>query len=308
MGSKSPRVSAFREVGLLDDEPSIPPPGIYVFNTSSLQWVNQFTAISSSKDNPFSQQLSQRAKSGPDTGLQGSYGYAVPPVVYSSIGGNEFGGATITAPVATATAGPLATGKPITYTVTGPNGAIITETGISTSSPSQKHGANVGAAIAGAFAGLLFLVALYLAFCALLYRKQLALYKRHVALTAAAGEDGTYRPQMGEYQAPPQTGGRFAWLVGMRKESTEGSSNLGHSSTGGHSGNRMSDEGGASGYVPGHTPSNSVGGGGGNPYRYSQAAGVGSVHGSQEDLLAGFEPSYWGVLLHPRRSLRVINR
>lgn len=52
-------------------------------------------------------------------------------------------------------------------------------------------------------------------------------------------------------------------------------------------------------------------GGGGS----SGAAGYTSVptrrsseRSSTEDLLAGQEPSYVGVLLHPRRSLRVVNR
>jgi hypothetical protein len=204
----------------------------------------------------------------------------------------------------------LATGKPITYTVTGPNGAIITETGIAVPGNGTSRGVNVGAAAAGSVAGVLFIVALYLAFCAFLYRKQLAIYKRHVAI-ASANEDGAYAPQ----GQPRNAGGRFGWLAGLRKESTEGSSGI-YSSGGRHSGrhsgghsaarsspNRLSDDGGGVGYAPGQTASTPVAG------RYAYAhAGQGSPQGSQEDLMTGMEPSYWGVLLHPRRSLRVINR
>jgi hypothetical protein len=113
-------------------------PGIYVFNMSSLGWSNQFTAVTgknalqgyNAKDkgstgNPLAQQINQRGF-GVNAGIEGSYGYAVPDAVQSVIGGAATGGATLTAPVQTPTQGPLATGKPQTYTMTGPDGATIT--------------------------------------------------------------------------------------------------------------------------------------------------------------------------------------
>lgn len=294
--------------GYIGQNISCESPGIYVFNTSSLEWVNSFTALpggGSSASNPFSQQLSQRG-SDKGSGLQGSYGYAVPKAIYDIIGGSATGGATITTPAVAATAGPLATGKPITYTITGPSGAIITETGTAASSGSSHgSGTNVGAAVAGSLAGLLFLVAAYLAFCALLYRKQLALYRRHTALASAADADGTYGMAT---PMPAPAGGAWSWrLAGAggyyqhaTKESSESSARF---SGGTHSTNGNASGNGESSYVPGHGPSNSLGGG----YAYTHAGPEGQL-GSQDDLLNGFEPSYWGVLLHPRRSLRVINR
>ena len=77
--------------------------------------------------NPLAQQANQRGFDS-KAGLEGSYGYRVPDAVQRVIGGASTGGATLTAPIQTPTEGPLKSGKPHTYTVTGPNGAIITET------------------------------------------------------------------------------------------------------------------------------------------------------------------------------------
>jgi hypothetical protein len=289
--------------GYIGQSISCETPGIYVFNTSSLEWVNSFTALpggGSTPSNPFSQQLSQRG-SDKHSGLQGSYGYAVPKAVYDVIGGAATGGATMTTPAVSATAGPLATGKPITWTVTGPGGAIITETGTAPGSAGfHDSGTNVGAAVAGSVAGVLFLVAFYLAFCALLYRKQLALYRQHLAL-ASADTDGTYTNA-----APEAAGGRWRWwLAGAGgyyqpgKNSTEGSGRYSggtHSTSGNGSGNDVDYA------IPSYRQHDLLGDNG-----YPQGV-QGMLHGSQDDLLDGFEPSYWGVLLHPRRSLRVINR
>jgi len=266
--------------GYIGQEISCESPGVYVFNLSSLAWQTTYNSVSgSSKDNPFSQQLSQRGAS-KDSGLQGSYGYQVPKAVYDVIGGSETGGATVTAPVQTATSGPLATGKPITYTVTGPNGAVITETGIAPpgQAPGNNGGTNVGAAIAGAVAGFLFLIALYLAFCALVYRKQLAVYN--------AQNPAYHSTDQQPHGILANAWKRASFLPGRHsggKASTEASSRFSGST------------------VPvGHRREDSAG---------FPVYGDGPPAGSDEDLMMnGFEPSYWGVLLHPRRSLRVINR
>jgi hypothetical protein len=265
-------------------------PGIYVFNLSSLSWQNQYIALEGG--NVLN---NQKAQESDPVALQGSYGYAVPAKVQSVIGGNEQGAATITRPAQTAAQGPLATGKPITYTVTSSNGAVATETAVSGSggggsNPSSGSnnngngsggsGSNTGEIIAGVIAGCFALLSTYLAFCAWIYRKQLKLYKNHVAMLQRAQLAGDKR--------------RIGATVGLKasNENSSASNSL-----------RQSDENvsarggsGRAGYTSLPLASN-------NPY-----LGRTSARSSTEDLLAGQEPSYLGVLLNPRRSLRVVNR
>ena len=100
--------------GYVGDQLSCESPGIYVFDLSNLEWVQQYTALSSSDSdsnnedsagasNPFNQQTSQQKSQMNETsdfgGLQGSYGYRVPEAVIKVIGGDANGGATITKPV-----------------------------------------------------------------------------------------------------------------------------------------------------------------------------------------------------------------
>ncbi|KAF2402383.1 hypothetical protein EJ06DRAFT_528494 [Trichodelitschia bisporula] len=308
--------------GYIGQDISCESPGVYVFNMSSLEWSVQFNSLTGSLvhssdskvANPFSQHPNQR---GTDlgSGLQGSYGYQVPAAVISVIGGSPTGGATITAPVQSATSGPLASGRPITYTVTGPNGAVITETGV----PGQYSGSsgggggkpNIGAIVAGVVAGLFFLIAVYLAFCAMIYRKQLHLYKAHVAATqrAAANKDHGDTIADGFWAGPiaPGSGaasaGRSSWQQRFGgKTSSEGS-------TGFAGGAGLAQQSGGSASQSQSQPSSGtagVGDSGGGLGRASSEAGS-----SSEDLLEGQEPSFWGwngVLLNPRRSLRVVNR
>ncbi|KAF2671032.1 hypothetical protein BT63DRAFT_432238 [Microthyrium microscopicum] len=272
--------------GYIDKSISCESPGVYVFNTSSLKWQNSFNSLSGGlKDNPFSQQAAQKGAS-EKSGLDGSYGYAVPEVVYKQIGGSPTGGATITAPVATAVA-PFATGKPYTYTVTGANGATITETSSGSSGSSGHSGTNVGAAVAGSVAGVLAIVAGYLAFCALLYRKQLGLYKAHVAAIGDHPSMQTPAPYS-EERGIVGAWHRVGWLAGRNKTSTEGSRWGGDSTHSGPAEHRSTNSG--SGYAPpGVWEPNTDG-------------------GDEPEHSNEFEPSYWGVLLHPRRSLRVVNR
>jgi hypothetical protein len=306
--------------GFIDANISCESPGTYVFNTSSLEWVNSFTSLTSVSSNPLSQ---QPAQIGSANGLQGSFGYTVPEAVISVIGGNALGGATITTPIASATAGPLATGKPVTYTVTDSNGGTIVTTAVpnpgSVDTNEKASSTNVGAAIAGGFAGLLAITAGYLAFCALLYRKQLKQHKRQAMLVVAhkdsSGVSSSTYDVGRMVNSSPVEHERESWLSLARASRLFG----GRTSTGeGYSEGKNAIEGIGSETLSGHQ--------GGNPggyrvisgYRppYSMSGGAGSwheigfrtPHGSQEDLLSDFEPSYWGVLLHPRRSLRVINR
>jgi hypothetical protein len=269
-------------------------PGIYVFNMSSLQWENQYTSLSTSaSSNPFSQQTSQKGIS--DTaGLEGSYDYQVPAPVQSVIGGNGNGGATITKPVQTATSGPLASGTALTYTVTGANGAVVTDTNTpgsgSTNNEKSKSGPNVGAIVAGVIAGVLAIVATYLAFCAFIYRKQVQLYKHHMAM-AASQRDSEMREQT--------TNALFG--------ATTHNSNYSNVVAAG-AGNKHNSGGHTSliGPYHSHRPSGSMDTSNANTGDESV-----SISGSSEHLMDGFEPSFWGwngVLLHPRRSLRIVNR
>ena len=290
-------------------------PGIYVFDLSALEWVNQFTATSSGADdnagtstdlksdgsgssgtnNPFNQQPAQLYSKDSVGGLEGSYGYKVPPAVISVVGGDENGGATLTTPVMTATAGPLATGRPITYTNAA--GATVTATpgSSSGSSGSGGSGTNVGAIVAGVIAGLFFIIACYLAFCAYVYRKQLQLYKRHVEMTQAQarGEKISVIPGLLATNASSSNGGRTTPSdpsryggASVKKFPTNSGGASNHSrQESGNSHNGLLPNGG-----------------------YTGVRRNSDVSDSDEDLLDGHEPTFVGVMLNPRRSLRVINR
>lgn len=288
-------------------------PGIYAFNMSSLAWSDQFTALTGDKalkafngnendeGNPLGQQANQRGFDH-KAGLEGSYGYAVPVKVQEVIGGKETGGATLTAPVQTPTEGPFKSGSPQTYTVTGPNGAIITQTvGSANSNSGNSNSIKIGAIVGGVLAGVFFFVAAYFAFCAWIYRKQVAIWKQHAAMVTARSN------------AEKSNGGAGAALLGSAvtssgKNSTERAQRDGLGTRGSEaaSGIRTSGErAGASG--TGYTGAAGVAGGNGVDALGRRS----SIASSTDDLLDGQEPAFWGtrgVLLNPRRSLRVINR
>ncbi|MCJ1475103.1 hypothetical protein MMC13_003763 [Lambiella insularis] len=275
-------------------------PGTYVFDASELKWVNEFTALTG--QDAEDQQASQTQNI---TGLIGSYGYQVPAAVQAVIGGQASGGATVTAPANMPSSGPLATGKPIIYTVAGSNGATVTETatpanggggtsgggGGTSSSSNTKGGPNIAAIVAGVVAGVLFIVCLYLGFCAWVYRRQLQLYKNHVAMSQRAAAAGPNE----------KTGFMFHRGSGENSSSARGKYSTDASS--GPSGTRSSA-----------INSNSHNSNGNNsdtvpPMPITAPVGGNSTaNSSTEDLMTGQEPSFVGVLLNPRRSLRVINR
>lgn len=276
--------------GYVGQELSCDSPGIYVFNMSSLSWSDQFTSLTGGKatqdftgqgsiGNPLAQQANQRGFNA-SAGVEGSYGYRVPEAVQKVVGGDAIGGATLTAPVQTPTAGPLATGKAMTYTVTGPNGASYTEIVTSSGASNGDSGPNIAAIVAGVIAGVFAVIAVYFAFCAWIYRKQVAIWKKHAAMVTAAAEkrDTTFTSSKISSERAPGTmagstaGGAAAGSFDIQRGSGE------HHSYGGAAAN------------------------------WERRSSVGSV---TEDLLDGQEPSFWGtrgVLLNPRRSLRVINR
>ena len=271
--------------------------GVYVFNTSSLQWQNNYVALQT--DDNLNRQKSQQND---PLALQGSFGYSVPAKVQSVIGGNAVGAATVTAPAQSAAQGPLATGSPLTYTVTQPDGSVATETaaptGTSGGAPSVQPGnsdtessgagTNVGAIVAGVIAGLLAVVAAYLGFCVWLYRKQLAVYKNHVAMS------------QNQHLADPRFIG--ATTVGGRPYTDKSQPSTDRSDGSRYSADNRSGRSGNSGNRANQLSSN-------NPYRnVPGGAGTATAASSTEDLMAGQEPSFLGVVLNPRRSLRVVNR
>jgi len=282
--------------GYVGQEISCDAPGIYVFNMSSLSWSSQFNALTGDKatqsysgtgstGNPLAQQANQRGF-GAEAGLQGSYGYAVPEAVQKVIGGRATGGATLTAPVRTATLGPLATGKPHAYTVTSPDGSTTTFVG--NASGSGSTGPNVAAIVAGVVAGIFFLVAAYFAFCAWIYRKQVKIWKNHAAMVTS--RDNAEKRNTFTGSSTKNSSERAAYTT------------LGGGSSHGVAACSFDVQG-----LPSADHDTAYGGAAGVP-NWERRSSVGSV---TEDLLDGSEPSFWGtrgVLLNPRRSLRVINR
>jgi hypothetical protein len=273
--------------GYVGTQLSCDSPGIYVFNTSSLQWQNEYVALRT--DDKLNRQETQQDD---PSALQGSFGYAVPAAVQSVIGGNAVGAATVTAPAQSAAQGPLATGSPVTYTVTQSDGAVATETGTAPAvqpgnqddgSSGGGGGGNVGAIVAGVIAGLLAVVAAYLGFCVWLYRKQLSVYKNHVAMAQNQSLNGDSR----------FIGGLMPAARPYTDKSQPSSDGSRYSAD-----NRSGSSGGRANQLSSNNPYRNVPGG----------AGTATAASSTEDLMAGQEPSFLGVVLNPRRSLRVVNR
>ncbi|RYO99053.1 hypothetical protein DL766_002311 [Monosporascus sp. MC13-8B] len=163
-------------------------PGVYVFDVSGLQWRDRFEAA----DHPADDHADNSV-------LAGSYSYRVPEPVQSVVGGDAEGGATATTPAAgPAASGPFATGQAPVFTVTAPasTATVTTEPDGAPTGDSRGGGTDAGKIVAGAIAGLAGLAALYLGFCAWLYRRQVGAYKRHMAVAnrysneAGDGEEG----------------------------------------------------------------------------------------------------------------------
>ena len=248
--------------GYVGAELSCDSPGVYVFNLSSLTWGQSFTSLSDPQSNPLAKQSAQ--ESDPNA-LPGCYGYDVPTVVQHNVGGGPSGGATVTVPVASATSGPLATGTPKTYDVPG-----VTTTATAAAKPSSglSTGGEVAIAV-GIVAGLLFVVAVYLAICAWLYRKRMRTYQWNMERA---------RTQL--------TNERM-------------STNM-HPNAHGYFGDGPSPESGLTG-------SSGASGGEYGDIVVTDFDGKEKRQKSSDDLLKDQEPTFVGIMLHPRRSLRVVN-
>ncbi len=324
--------------GYVGKDISCDSPGIYVFNASNLEWKNEFTAVPGTvapapvePNGVGSGGGANRQKSNGDgdfikgegvntggiyAGLAGSNGYTVPQLVVSKIGGGPLGSATATAPAAgTPTDGPIATGKPPVFTITAP-GTTIMATATAQPDPSLQNpnnsssGPNKPAIIAGVIAGVLGLLATYLAFCTWLYRRQLGLYKNHVAMAQRAAFTNSPNTRMFAHEKTHTNLGR-AGAVGAgglaagglaNRNSAEPRTSVGSSAGGGLGG--------------GITRLDLVAKGGRNETTTTEeghlAGGSGeSDYGSGRssfDSLGGMEPSFISVVMSPRRTLRVINQ
>ena len=212
---------------------------------------------------------------------------------------------TITAPGTTVTSQPTSTVLP--------DGSIAT--------PNEGGGPNVPAIVAGVVAGVLGLLAAYLAFCTWLYRRQLKLYKDHVAMAqrAAFTSGGEKTAPGSSAGAAPGSGaggggapivGAFGTVVGRTSESQqEGRSSLASSAGGGLGGGVTRPDLVAKG---GRTETIQTGVGGTTDEGYLAGAS-GESDGpdsgrSSFDSLGGMEPNFFSVVMSPRRTLRVINR
>ena len=261
--------------GYVGQELSCDSPGTYVFNLSSLAWAQSFNAMSDPTSNPQSKQAAQIHD---PSALSGSYGYSVPDVVQHNIGGNAQGGATVTVPVALATSGPLASGTPKTYVVTATATTTASAGNGSKSSGGLSTGADVAIAV-GIVGCVLLVLAAYLAYCAYLYRKRMRLYQwnmqaAHTALTEQRLS--------------------FDERAGVSATDYFGSATTGTSP--------------GSGYTSASAAAASADKEKQKQEGQPQPQGRTGTHRSSEDLLRGQEPSFVGIMLHPRRSLRVVNR
>jgi hypothetical protein len=341
--------------GYVGTDISCDSPGIYVFNASSLEWSNSFTALSSSSSGSGSESNQDQDSSV----LQGSVGYQVPGLIQSIIGGSSQGGATATTPAAgSATAGPIATGKPPTFTVTKSGSTVVqtsSPTGTSSSggSPAQssstakKSAPNVGAISAGVIAAALAILAGYLAFCTWLYRRQLKLYKNHVAMAQRTAfnnspENAAWPGRSSEKAAGAGAtlgpfGTEIGWSGSAGRPSNVESGGSGLTVPTPYSGptgtpvssiptpeDSRTGVAGA-GYGGGSMPGGGIAGKGygrlSEEYEGTEYLGAGAGLGrtfrsrhsgstgnsSEADLLGGQEPSFFNVMMNPRRTLRVVN-
>lgn len=294
-------------------------PGFYVFNASSLEWTSSFTALKHADDLDPGNSV-----------LASSYGYTVPDAVVSVIGGSPSGSATVTSPASSATGGPFATGKPPTYTITaGGGGPTATITSAAQNGgPVGDNGGLIAAVVIACTAGC---AAAYLGYCAWLYRRQVRAYKTHLAVQnrfpARSASHGSFGRMLvfGRKGSRKSDGARLleteearaAWAAGHRRDDTSGGSSEGRESFGWVGREKFLDPSGAGGSKT--TPASSGLGkpspsseyqGAGGSYDSGDASGSGGRprrSGSTTSSLEGQEPSFFSVVLGPRRALRVVN-
>lgn len=314
--------------GYIGDDIECDSPGIYVFNATSLRWSDRFVAGDHDPDH-----------SPGNSVLAGSWGYQVPRPVQDVIGGNENGGATVSTPESgPATGGPFATGTPPVFTIT-ESGATATVTqpapgvtgggggggypGGSDNNSSEDSGGgetSPGLIAAGVIAGLLGVVAAYLAFCVWLYRRQVAAYKRHLAI--ANRYSGASHPSFGAVGLLGGLLGRRRTRDSERESKHRRDNSAGSNESFGWVGAGAEPKWTMDGPSPSSGSGTVAGSGSGvvaGPMRRSEDVRSGYTGGersrdtdqgsvsSTEQLLEGQEPSFFSVVMGPRRALRVVN-
>ncbi|KAK7723201.1 hypothetical protein SLS63_008975 [Diaporthe eres] len=295
-------------------------PGIYVFNASSLEWGTSFRALAPSSD----------AGSADNSVRAGSYGYVVPDEVISVVGGGPSGSATITQPAASATGGPFATGKPPVFTITASGSTATITSPPGSSGPSDSKPANQGgliaaiviACLAGAAAG-------YLGYCAWLYRRQVRAYKTHLAVqnrfpARSASHGSFFFGAFGRRKSNARGEEEKAWLAGHRRDASDGSSRAGDesfawvgrdnlldpSSNSNSNSNKFTPT--SSGARPSYGDDSKGGPSPGSGTSPGEVSGSSrprrdSTSGASTSSLEGQEPSFFSVVMGPRRALRVVN-
>ncbi|KAI0117679.1 hypothetical protein GGR51DRAFT_262715 [Nemania sp. FL0031] len=325
--------------GYIGEEIQCEQPGIYAFDASNLVWQSSFNAADHPAD-----------ANADNTVLAGSYGYQVPGAVQSVIGGSSAGGATATQPASgPATDGPFKTGIPpvftvtatgsgSTATVTNPGGSGSADPKPSDSSDDARRGGTIAAGVIAGSAGLL---ALYLGFCAWLWRRQVRAYRKHMAISNSFNnEDDNDSDDDGDTAAIAAAAVAGSEKLRKKNTLTRGSGNdgrehfswVGQPQFGGPSflsNNGELSPGSRAGFGRiGRPPLNEER----SPWRFSYdsyddaddthgATSSGSginrsksaetrstrSDGSAEALLDGREPNFFRVVLGPRRALRVVN-
>lgn len=257
---------------------------MYVFDASMLQWRDRFSAGDHATD-----------WHADNVVLAGSFGYSVPGAVQGVIGGNQNGAATATTPAAgPATGGPFATGKSPVFTITqfGPTATITSipnPTGKSSEEPDDDTSESSPRLVAaGVIAGLAGALALYLGWCSWLYRRQVRAYKHHLAVTNHFSGASSTGPFIHSSSHPNQLSSQqsfFGW-VGSDRAVAEPK----------WRGEEYDNPSGGSSSAAGLV-------------RHSEDTrpGTSGSGSSAAGLLEGQEPSFFNVVLGPRRALRVVN-
>lgn len=292
-------------------------PGIYVFNASSLEWGTSFRALAPSAD----------AESAGNSVMAGSYGYVVPEEVISVVGGGPSGSATITQPAASATGGPFATGKPPVFTITASGStATVTSAPGSSGTGDSSRPANQGGLIAAiVIACLAGLAAGYLGYCAWLYRRQVRAYKTHLAVqnrfpARSASHGSFFFGAFGRRKSNPRNKEETAWLAGHRRDTSNASSTAGDDSFAWVGRDNLLDPNSnsnsnkftptSSGARPSYGDDAKGGpspGSGTSPGEVSGSSRPRRDSGESTSSLEGLEPSFFSVVMGPRRALRVVN-
>ncbi|KAF5026503.1 hypothetical protein F66182_1425 [Fusarium sp. NRRL 66182] len=262
-------------------------PGMYVFDATSLEWKDKYKAGDHDSDHHADNFV-----------LAGSHGYRVPDAVREVVGGDEDGSATVTTPAAgPATGGPFLTGKPPVFTVTsGPTATIqVGETGAA-SPDDEGSGVNGGLVAAGVIAGVFGALACYLGFCAWLYRRQVNAYRQHLAVSNrySVASNTFLNPSAAGTACPNRAFSQrslFGWVGSNRDQGWTTEPKWG-----------PEDEDDTTPGAPGSSS------GSGGPKRSEETRpGTSNSGGSTDGLLEGQEPSFFSVVMGPRRALRVVN-